>query len=88
MDQPSNHRAQIDRLVDDLLAGRGHDTSLASTRPTMEFVTALYASSLERGTVSRRDLTPDGPFYRSLNGGLPADIVTARLTTGVPSSHR
>ncbi len=27
-------------------AGRTHDTTLASTRPTMEFVTALYASAL------------------------------------------
>ena len=34
----------------------GHDTTLASTRPTMEFVTALYASSLER-----RDRLPPGP---------------------------
>src|SRR4051812_16902689 len=43
-DLPSNHAAQIDQLVDDLLAGHRHDTTLASTRLTMEFVTALYAS--------------------------------------------
>ena len=81
-DRPSNHAAQIDQLVDDLLAGRRHDTTLASTRPTMEFVTALYASSIERATVSRRDLTPDSRFYARLNGGLPADTITARMSAG------
>jgi predicted dehydrogenase len=81
-DLPSNHAAQIDQLVDDMLAGRHHDTTLASTRWTMEFVTALYASSLERRTVHRRDLTPAHRFYRSLNGGLPADAITAQLTAG------
>jgi predicted dehydrogenase len=82
LDLPSNHAAQIDQLVDDMLAGRRHDTTLASTRWTMEFVTALYASSLERRTVHRRDLTPAHRFYRSLNGGLPADAITAQLTAG------
>ena len=82
-DRPSNHAAQIEQLVDDLLAGRRHDTTLASTRPTMEFVTALYASSIERETVSRRDLTPDSRFYASLNGGLPADLITERMSAGI-----
>ncbi|HEY9469764.1 MAG TPA: Gfo/Idh/MocA family oxidoreductase, partial [Propionibacteriaceae bacterium] len=81
-DLPSNHAAQIDQLVDDMLAGRPHDTTLASTRWTMEFVTALYASSLERETVHRGDLTRGHRFYHSLNGGLPADAITARLTAG------
>ena len=70
-DVPSNHAAQINRLVDDLLAGRPHQTTLASTRPTMEFVTALYASSVAGTAVDRADLTPEHPFYRALNGGLP-----------------
>lgn len=83
-DLPSNHAAQIDQLVDDMLAGRPHDTTLASTRWTMEFVTALYASSLERQTVHRGDLTPSHRFYHSLNGGLPTDAITARLTAGRP----
>jgi hypothetical protein len=71
--------AQIDQLVDDMLAGRRHDTTLASIRPTMEFVTAVYASSIERETIHRRDLTPGNRFYNSLNGGLPTDTITARL---------
>ena len=78
-ERASNHAAQIDQLVDDLLAGRRHDTTLASTRWTMELVTALYASSFERETVSRRDLAPSDRFYRTLNGGLSADTITARL---------
>ncbi len=79
-DQPSNHGAQIARLVDDLLTGRPHETTLASSRPTMELVTALYASSLETATVLRRDLTPASPFYDSLRGGLPIETAAARLS--------
>jgi predicted dehydrogenase len=80
LDLPSNHVAQIDQLVDDLLDGRGHGTTLVSTRPTMEFVTAVYASSIERVTVHRRDLTPANRFYNSLNGGLPTETISARLS--------
>ena len=47
----------------------------------MEFVTALYASSIEGETVRRADLTPDCAFYHRLDGGLPADLVSARLST-------
>jgi predicted dehydrogenase len=81
LDVPSNHAAQINHLVDDLLAGRRHETTLASTRLTMEFVTALYASSIERTTVHRRDLTPANRFYHRLDGGLSAETITARLST-------
>jgi predicted dehydrogenase len=82
LDLPSNHAAQLDQLVDDMLAGRRHETTLASTRPTMEFITAVYASSIESETVHRRDLTPANRFYDSLNGGLSPDTVTARLGAG------
>jgi predicted dehydrogenase len=82
LDLPSSHAAQIDQLVEDLLAGRRHGTTLASARSTMELITALYASSIERETVQRRDLTPADRFYHSLNGGLSADMITARLATG------
>ncbi len=81
VDVPSNHAAQINRLVEDLLAGRRHETTLASTRPTMELVTALYASSLTGETVHRRDLVPGHPHYARLDGGLSADAVTERLVT-------
>jgi predicted dehydrogenase len=82
LDVPSNHAAQINQLIDDMLDGRPHDTTLASTRPTMEFVTALYASSIGRETIHRRDLTPANRFYHSLNGGLPAETITAQLGAG------
>lgn len=74
-DEPSNHQAQISRLVDDLLAGRTHETTLASTRPTMEFVSALYASALTGGPVARADLVPGHPFYTALNGGVDQDVI-------------
>lgn len=81
-DVPSNHEAQIGHLVDDLLAGRPHGTSLASTRPTMEFVTALYASAITGTRVRRTDLTPEHRFYGMLHGGFRKDeIVEAFRTT-------
>ncbi|MDN5569756.1 MAG: Gfo/Idh/MocA family oxidoreductase [Propionibacteriaceae bacterium] len=76
---PSNHAAQINRLVDDLLAGRPHATTLASARSTMELVTAVYASGLGGGTVRRTDLTPGNAFYDCLDGGLDAATVDDRL---------
>jgi hypothetical protein len=49
----------------------------------MELVTALYASSLTGEPVHRRDLVPGHPHYARLDGGLPADAVTARLVTAI-----
>jgi predicted dehydrogenase len=79
-DVPSNHVAQISRLVDDLLAGRGHETTLASTRPTMEFVTALYASAINGTPVHRSDLVPGHPFYTALNGGVEQSTIAEAFT--------
>jgi predicted dehydrogenase len=79
-DVPSNHEAQLGRLVDDLLAGRSHDTTLASTRPTMEFVTALYASALTGTAVDRAALTPGHPFYRALHGDVPQPVIDQTFT--------
>jgi predicted dehydrogenase len=80
-DVPSNHGAQIARLVDDLQHGRTHETTLASTRPTMEFVTAVYASALLGVPVRRDELVPGHPFYDDLSGGLRDDQVTSRVRT-------
>ena len=52
----------------------------------MEFVTAVYASSIECETVHRRDLTPANRFYESLSGGLPTDAITAR--TGMRAGYK
>ena len=80
IDIPSNHSAQITRLVDDLLAGRTHQTTLTSTRSTLEFVTGVYASALLGTGVQRADLVPGHPFYGDLSGGMAADDITARMT--------
>jgi predicted dehydrogenase len=80
-DVPSNHAAQISRLVDNLLSGRTHDTTLASTRPTMEFVTALYASAITGGPVRRADLTPGHPFYRALHGDTAQTEISQAFST-------
>jgi predicted dehydrogenase len=80
VDVPSNHAAQITRLVDDLLAGRTHQTTLTSTRSTVEFVTGVYASALLGTGVQRADLVPGHPFYGDLSGGLAADDITARMS--------
>jgi predicted dehydrogenase len=80
-DVPSNHAAQINRLVDDLLSGRTHDTTLTSTRPTMEFVTALYASAITGGPIRRADLSPGHPFYRALHADLPKTKISETFST-------
>lgn len=75
-DVASNHGAQITRLVDDLLTGRVHTTTLASTRTTMEFITALYASAITGAAVHRADLTPEHSFYQALHGGMKQTKLT------------
>lgn len=68
IDTPSSHEAQLSRLVDDTLAERKHEATLQSSRSTMEFVTAVYASSFTRKRVYRADLQPGHPFYDHLDG--------------------
>lgn len=80
-DVPSNHDAQLNRLVDDLLSGRAHDTTLTRTRPTMEFVTALYASAITGEPVHRADLTPGHPFYTALHGDVPQSTISNAFKT-------
>jgi predicted dehydrogenase len=79
-DRPSNHGAQITRLVDALLAGEQHETTLASTRPTMEFVTALYASAITGGPIDRADLKPGHQFYDALHGHVEQSEITEAFT--------
>jgi predicted dehydrogenase len=79
-DRPSNHNAQLSRLIDDLAAGRTHDTTLDSTRATMEFVTALYASAITGGPVDRAELKPGHPFYTALHGGVDQTKIDEAMT--------
>jgi predicted dehydrogenase len=79
-DVPSNHFAQLNRLVDDLLSGRNHETTLASTRSTMEFLTAVYASAITGAPIHRADLTTEHPFYTALNGGTAQSEISAAFS--------
>jgi hypothetical protein len=80
IDVPSNHAAQITRLIDDLLSGRTHQTTLTSTRSTLEFVSGVYASALLGTRILRAELVPGHPFYADLTGGMAADDITALMT--------
>lgn len=80
-DVGSNHGSQITQLVDDLLAGRVHPTTLASARPTMELITAIYASALLGRPVQRDELLPGHPFYSDLTGGIDQTTITDRMST-------
>jgi predicted dehydrogenase len=81
-DLPSNHEAQLARLVDDVLAGRTHEATVASSRPTMEFVTALYASAFTGRPVDRAELVPGHPFYDRLDGGLAQAEIDEIVVSG------
>lgn len=79
----SNHGAQLERLVDDLIAGRPHDCPLSDGRATMEFITAVYASGLTGRAVHRDELVPGHPFYDRLDGGLDLATIDATMRTDV-----
>ena len=79
IDVPSNHAAQITRLVDDLLAGRTHQTTLASTRSTVEFVSGCMPRRCSaKGSCGTSWCL--ATFYADLSGGMAADDITARMT--------
>lgn len=80
-DVPSNHGSQITCLVDDLLDGRVHPTTLASARPTMELITAIYASALLGRPVQRDELVPDHLFYGDLTGSIDQARIAERFST-------
>jgi hypothetical protein len=65
-----------------VLAGRRHEATLESSRPTMEFVTALYASSFTGRPVDRADLRPGHPFYDRLDGGTPQSRIDEIVVSG------
>lgn len=81
-DIPSGHGAQLSRLVDDVRANAKHDSTLDSSRATMEFVTALYASAFTGRPVDRADLRPGHRFYDRLDGGTPQELIDEIVTSG------
>lgn len=67
-DLPSSHAAQLSALLDSLAAGErpaagGHDG-----RRSLELAAGLYQSAMTGRPVLREELTPDNPFYHSMNG--------------------
>ncbi|HEX6197838.1 MAG TPA: Gfo/Idh/MocA family oxidoreductase [Jiangellaceae bacterium] len=66
--QPSGHRAQISAVLDALDAGVAPPVTAAQIRPTMDLVTAIYASAFTGRPVEAGEIGPDSPFYRRLDG--------------------
>ncbi len=66
--QPSGHGAQISAVLDALDAGVAPPVTAAQIRPTMDLVTAIYASAFTRRPVEAGEIGPDSPFYRRLDG--------------------
>lgn len=67
-DVRSGHAAQLSHLLDALAAGDRPRNSGDDARRTLEFVTGLYQSAITGRAVRRDEVTPDSPFYSSLNG--------------------
>jgi predicted dehydrogenase len=67
-DEPSSHTTQLRLLLQDLRAARRPDASGADGRRVLAFNAALYESAITERTVTPDMLTPDNPFYFSMNG--------------------
>lgn len=69
-DVASSHGAQLGELLDAFERGERPPVSGVEARRTLELVAGIYASALTGKPVMRTELTPDSPFYHSMNGGL------------------
>ena len=67
-DEPSSHAVQLRSLIRDLRAGRRPEGSGNDGRRVLEFIAALYESAATGRPVGPGRLTPDNPFYHSMNG--------------------
>ncbi|MEU6715659.1 Gfo/Idh/MocA family oxidoreductase [Nonomuraea sp. NPDC046802] len=78
---PGSHRAQLADLLAAMAAGERPAASGADGRRVMELITAVYQSAFTGRPVTRAELDPASPFYRSLHGGdAPAAISRLRRT--------
>jgi predicted dehydrogenase len=66
--RPSGHAAQITAVLDALDAGDAPPVSAAQIRPTMDLVTAIYASAFTGRPVDAGEIGPESAFYRRLDG--------------------
>jgi predicted dehydrogenase len=64
----ASHGAQLRQLLDCMSTGERPLGSGAEVRRTLEFVSCLYKSAFTGQPVRRGSLTPDDPYYRSVNG--------------------
>lgn len=68
-DERSSHTLQFRAVVDALVAGEAPPVTGQAGRQTLELITGLYQSAFTGRPVRRDELTPDSPFYSSMNAG-------------------
>lgn len=66
--RPSGHAAQFEAVFDAMDRGEPLPVTLASARSTLELIAAIYASAFTGNRVARGDITPESPFYTSMEG--------------------
>ena len=65
---PSGHAAQLSAVLDALDEGGAPPVPVAQIRPTMDLVTAIYASAFTGRPVCAGEIGPESAFYRRLDG--------------------
>jgi predicted dehydrogenase len=69
-DIAGSHAAQVADLLDSMDAGARPLVSGPEARRILEFLASLYKSAFTHQEVARGSITPDDPFYQSMNGGM------------------
>ncbi|MCT2591553.1 Gfo/Idh/MocA family oxidoreductase [Streptomyces sp. N2-109] len=82
--EASSHTAQLGLLLRDLRAGQRPEASGADGRRVLAFIAALYESAAGGRPVTPETLTPDNPYYHSMNGD---PETAARARTGEEALH-
>ncbi|MEP7294094.1 MAG: Gfo/Idh/MocA family oxidoreductase [Chloroflexota bacterium] len=67
-DVASSHAAQLADLLDSMDANQRPAVSGGEARRIVEFLASMYKSAFTGETVARGSITPDDPFYHSMNG--------------------
>ena len=67
-DRPSGHAEQLRSLLDCMDRHQAPSVRGSESRRIIEFVTSLYKSAFTGQAIQRGSITPDDPFYWSMNG--------------------
>lgn len=67
-DHTSSHDVQLAEILDCMARNERPSVSGPGVRPTIEFLASLYKSAITGQPVARGSITPDDPFYHSMNG--------------------